>query len=40
MLSRVKWAADQGATQIMIQGGVNPDLAIDYYVELFRKVRE
>ena len=27
VLSRVKFAADQGATQIMIQGGVNPDSA-------------
>jgi len=40
VLERVKFAADQGATQIMIQGGVNPDLAIDYYVDLFHKVRE
>jgi cyclic dehypoxanthinyl futalosine synthase len=38
VLARVQWAADQGATQIMVQGGVNPDLPIDYYVELFEKI--
>ena len=36
VLERVRWAVDQGATQIMIQGGVNPDLPIAYYVDLFR----
>jgi cyclic dehypoxanthinyl futalosine synthase len=38
VLARVRWAADQGATQIMIQGGVNPDLPIGYYVDLFRRI--
>ncbi|HEV2879275.1 MAG TPA: CofH family radical SAM protein, partial [Candidatus Eremiobacteraceae bacterium] len=38
VLARVQWAADQGATQIMVQGGVNPDLPIDHYVELFGKI--
>ncbi len=40
VLGRVQWAADQGATQIMVQGGVNPDLPIGYYVELFEKIGE
>ena len=35
VLARVRYAVEQGATQIMIQGGVNPDLPISYYVELF-----
>jgi len=39
VLSRVKYAADQGATQIMIQGGVNPDLRIEWFEGLFRRVR-
>jgi cyclic dehypoxanthinyl futalosine synthase len=38
VLARVAWAADQGATQIMIQGGVNPQIPISYYVDLFREV--
>jgi len=40
VLSRVKFAADQGATQIMIQGGVNPELRIDWFEALFARVRE
>jgi cyclic dehypoxanthinyl futalosine synthase len=39
VLSRVKFAADQGATQIMIQGGVNPDLRIEWFEQLFTRVR-
>jgi cyclic dehypoxanthinyl futalosine synthase len=38
VLGRVKWSADQGATQIMIQGGVNPELRIGWFEELFRRV--
>ena len=38
VLERVRWAVDQGATQIMIQGGVNAELPIAYYVDLFRAV--
>ena len=39
VLERVKHAVDQGATQIMIQGGVNPELGIDWFEQLFRRVR-
>ncbi len=39
VLSRVRWAADQGATQIMIQGGVNPELRIEWFERLFERVR-
>ncbi len=39
VIARVRWAADQGATQIMIQGGVNPELRIDWFERLFRRVR-
>ena len=38
VLSRVKHAADQGATQIMIQGGVNPELRLVWFEELFARV--
>lgn len=38
VLARVKFAADQGATQIMIQGGVNPDLKLEWFERLFRRV--
>ncbi len=39
VLARVKWAAEQGATQIMIQGGVNPELRLEWFERLFRRVR-
>ena len=39
VIARVKWAADQGATQIMIQGGVNPELRLEWFERLFRRVR-
>ncbi len=39
VLERVKFAADQGATQIMIQGGVNPELGVAWFEELFGRVR-
>jgi cyclic dehypoxanthinyl futalosine synthase len=39
VLSRVKFAAEQGATQIMIQGGVNPELRIEWFEALFARVR-
>ena len=38
VLGRVKYAADQGATQIMIQGGVNPELGLAWFEELFKRV--
>jgi cyclic dehypoxanthinyl futalosine synthase len=38
VLERVKYAADQGATQIMIQGGVNPELGVDWFETLFERV--
>ncbi|MDQ2680080.1 MAG: dehypoxanthine futalosine cyclase [Candidatus Eremiobacteraeota bacterium] len=38
VLARVKYAADQGATQIMIQGGVNPELKLEWFERLFERV--
>ncbi len=40
VLERVKFAADQGATQIMIQGGVNPALRLSWFESLFARVRQ
>ena len=39
VIGRVKFASDQGATQIMIQGGVNPELGITWFEQLFNRVR-
>jgi cyclic dehypoxanthinyl futalosine synthase len=38
VIARVRHAADQGATQIMIQGGVNPELHLEWFERLFRRV--
>ncbi|MDP9104628.1 MAG: CofH family radical SAM protein, partial [Candidatus Eremiobacteraeota bacterium] len=38
VVERVRYAADMGATQIMIQGGVNPALRIEWFEDLFRRV--
>jgi cyclic dehypoxanthinyl futalosine synthase len=38
VLERVKYASDQGATQIMIQGGVNPELGLEWFEALFQRV--
>lgn len=38
VIERVRWAADQGATQIMIQGGVNPELRLEWFERLFERV--
>jgi cyclic dehypoxanthinyl futalosine synthase len=32
--------ADQGGTQLLMQGGVHPDLGIEYFEDLFRGVKE
>jgi cyclic dehypoxanthinyl futalosine synthase len=39
VLERVKYAVDRGATQIMIQGGVNPELRLEWFETLFERVR-
>ena len=39
VLDRVKEATDNGATQILIQGGLNPDLDLAYYEKVFRAIK-
>ena len=41
MIRKFKEAADQGVTTVLLQGGVNPSLPFEYYVEMVeRTVRE
>ena len=40
ILAKVKELADLGGQQVLIQGGVNPDLGLDYYVNLIRTVKQ
>ncbi len=39
VMEKVKRAADLGATTVLLQGGHNPDLPLDYYLELVRETR-
>ena len=39
IIDRVEEAIAQGATQIMFQGGHDPDLRIEYYENLFRTIK-
>lgn len=40
ILKRVQEAVDLGASRIMFQGGLHPSLKIDWYENVFRRIRE
>lgn len=40
VLRKVQEAVDLGATQILMQGGLNPDLRIEFFENLFRAIKE
>lgn len=40
MLDRIAPAVEQGATTVLMQGGVNESLPLDYYLDLVRGARE
>jgi dehypoxanthine futalosine cyclase len=37
VLEKVGWAVEQGATTVLLQGGVNPALPFEYYLEIVRE---
>ena len=37
VLERVAWAVEQGATTVLLQGGVNAELPLEYYLEIVRE---
>ncbi|MGE5416686.1 MAG: cyclic dehypoxanthinyl futalosine synthase [Acidobacteriota bacterium] len=37
--SKIREAVDAGASQVMIQGGLHPDLQIDFFEDMFRNIR-
>jgi cyclic dehypoxanthinyl futalosine synthase len=39
ILKRVENVAKLGATQIMLQGGLNPELRLEWFEELFKKIK-
>lgn len=40
ILEKVRDTVEQGGTEILFQGGLNPDLKIDYYERVFSKIKE
>jgi dehypoxanthine futalosine cyclase len=40
VVEKVRKAAEKGATQILIQGGLNPDLKLDYYEKCLSGIRD
>ncbi len=39
ILKKVKELVDVGGTQLLIQGGLHPDIKIDYFVKLFKAIK-
>jgi cyclic dehypoxanthinyl futalosine synthase len=40
LFTKIEETLDLGGTQILIQGGLHPDLGMDYYVNLLRSIKE
>jgi cyclic dehypoxanthinyl futalosine synthase len=40
VLAKTEEAVRMGATQVMLQGGLHPDLGIEYFEELFRSIKQ
>jgi len=40
ILAKVRETAEAGGTQVMIQGGLHPDLGIEYYENMLRLIKE
>ena len=39
IIEKVREAVEAGATQVMIQGGLNPELGLDYYEKMLRLIK-
>lgn len=40
LFKKIEETIQLGGTQILIQGGLNPDLDLDYYIELLKSIKE
>ena len=40
IFQKIQELVDLGGTQVLIQGGVNPNLPLDYYLDLIRAIRQ
>jgi cyclic dehypoxanthinyl futalosine synthase len=38
--ARVREAVDAGATQVMLQGGIHPAIGLDWFLDLFSRIKE
>ena len=37
---KVAETCELSGTQVMLQGGINPDLKIDYYTNMFKEIKK
>jgi cyclic dehypoxanthinyl futalosine synthase len=40
LFNKIRETIEQGGTQILMQGGLHPDLGLDYYIELLRSIKK
>ena len=40
LFAKIQEAIELGASQLMIQGGLNPNLKIDFFEDMFRSIKE
>ena len=40
IFKKIEELLDQGGTQILLQGGINPDLGLEWFEELFRQIQK
>lgn len=40
VMEKIRSAADQGATTVLLQGGLNPELPLSYYTHIIRETRK
>lgn len=40
VMSKVEETVNVGGTQILLQGGINPDLELDFYIDMFRAIKK
>ncbi len=40
LFNKIKETIDCGGTQILMQGGLHPDLGLDYYIDLLRSIKK
>jgi cyclic dehypoxanthinyl futalosine synthase len=39
IIEKISYAVDRGVTQVMLQGGMNPELGVEWFESLFKKIK-